>query len=144
MLVLHPPPVCDMMTAVRSGSKSPDWKGADDLPQRNDGRIAGIVIYVPKTQIHRIFIDRGQDDRVITAFPESRLQEIELHRRHLRDNNSIIFRHLFRKDDTLKIIDFTFMFDFVLFSLVDGRFQRADTDARRPQIRAFVDLQNGI
>ena len=36
------------------------------------------------------------------------------------------------------------MFDFVLFSLVDGRFQRADTDARRPQIRAFVDLQNGI
>ena len=44
----------------------------------------------------------GKDLHTIAAGVEGRLQKFKMNRRHLRAQKSIIFAHLFRKDDPVK------------------------------------------
>ncbi len=82
-------------TVVRS--YLPESRASMICPTDEQGRIAGIVVYIFQSHIHGMLIVVVQYDEVVTAGIERRLQELKVDRGHLRTDNGVILTHFFGK-----------------------------------------------
>ena len=115
-----------------------------DLSDHDQRRIAGVIIYIFKSQVYGILSGSGQYNNLQPAGAKCCLQQIKMKRRHVRAEDGIILPPLSGKDHTLigGRTDLTRLLLF--FPDADGGEKRADPDPRRSQIADLVDLQAGV
>ena len=71
----------------------------NNLPQCHDGRIARIIVDVPKSFFLRVLGNPRQEHRIVSGPLQNCLEVLEVNRRHLRNQERIPFiLHLFRKE----------------------------------------------
>ena len=119
-------------------------KGIHDLSDDDQGRIAGIIVDVFESHIHRLFVVIWKYFHMIAAGVEGSLQNAEMERGHLRAQNGVVPAHFPGKCN---------LFDgrgpygtlAVLCLLgADSCQKRADTNTGGPQIVHLVDFQAGV
>ena len=66
-----------------------------DLTYYQQGRIAGIIVNIFQTHIHRVLVIVVQYHEIVTAGIERRLQDLKVDRGHLRTDDGVVLTHLF-------------------------------------------------
>ena len=111
-----------------------------DLSDYQQGGIAGIVVNIFQTYIHRVLVVIVQYDEIVTAGIERRLQDLKVDRGHLRTDDGVILAHLFGKRYLLNSgrTDGAVLAQFLTDT--DRGQQGTDTDTCRTQVVDFIDL----
>lgn len=115
-----------------------------DLTYYQQGRIAGIIVNIFQTNIHRVLVIVVQYHEIVTAGIERRLQDLKVDRGHLRTDDGIVLTHLFGKRYLLDSGRTDVAVLAHLFTDTDCRQQGTDTDTGRTQVVDFIDLQAGV
>ena len=60
----------------------------------NEGRVAGVVIYILESHVHGVAVVVLQYFNLISKGADSRLQQVKMNGRHLRTEKGVILFHL--------------------------------------------------
>ena len=115
-------------------------EGCHDLSHHDQGRVAGVVVNVLKTGIHRFSSHLREDIHVVAASPEDRSQQIKMDRGHLRHEDGVVLAHFFGKFHLLNVGRNDLRFNVPFVPDADCRDQRANPDSCRSQVVDFVNL----
>lgn len=116
-----------------------------DLPDGDEGRIAGVVVDKLEAHIHRAAVIAVQQDDVVARLPEHRLEQFEVNGRHLRTEQGITgFLHLLGELGPVIGSGYRMRHDAVFLAHIDGGDQRPDADACRAEVVDLVDFEQGI
>ncbi len=116
-----------------------------DLPDDKEGRVAGIVVHVFESVIHRSVVVVAHQDHIVAAGSGRRLNEIKMNGRHLgAEDGVLLVEHLLRKRNLFDAGGVNGALERVLFPDIDGRNQRADADSGGAQVVHLINLEAGI
>ncbi len=115
-------------------------QGRNHLPRNKDGRIAGIVVHVFETDLHRLRIHGIENHEVETRILERFLQKPEVDGTHLRSKDCVLCLHLL--GENLPVVCGTLYFHASSVSLVglDCGNQRPDANSDCSKIASLVDF----
>ena len=116
-------------------------KGGHDLSHNDEGRVAGVIVYVFQPCIHCLFAHLRQHIHVVAAMAEYRRQKVEMNRRHLRYQDRIILAHFFGKFHLFNVCRNDLRFDILFVPDAHGGDQGTDADSCCSQVVDLVDLQ---
>ena len=115
-------------------------EGVHDLAHHDQGWVAGVVVDELQPHIHSLAVIRVEYLQTIAHRVKGGLQKPEVNRGHLRAEDGIVLAHLLGKDHPVHTGRNNGTLHLPLFPDADGREQRADADAGRPQVVYLVDF----
>ena len=118
--------------------------GVHDLSDDDEGRIAGVVVYIFEAHVHSLTVVVWQHFDLVAGSLESGLQQFEMDGRHLRAEDGVGLSHLFCERHFLDGCRTDGAGLFLLLAHADRGQQGAHADAGRAQVVDFVDLQRGV
>ena len=117
----------------------------NELSNNENGRIARVVVDVLQPLVNDRLRAVAQDNDVISGMTERRLQQVEMYRRHLRAEDSVLLAHFLGEFRLAHIAEVTYHRLVVMaLALLDYRDKRAQTYSCRAEVVYLVYLETGV
>ena len=126
---------CQMIGVIIAGEDS-----VHDLSDNDEGRVAGVVVYIFQSHIHGLPVVVRKHLDLITGSLECRLQKLEVDRRHLGAEDCVSLAHLLGKRHFLNRSRTDGTLGVFLLPHADSGEKRAHADAGCSEVIYFVDL----
>ena len=120
-----------------------------DLPDDEQGRIAGVVINVFETHVNRVTVIVGQYLHMEATRIKGRFQKPEMDRGHLRAEDRVLVAHFLCENKALELggYDLTRLsagFLELALPYTDGSKQGTHTDPGCSEVIYLIDFQTGV